>query len=180
MHRTALICAISLTGILGLASCAATPADPPSVVEPAAEPATSAETEEAPAEDDAAAESDDAATGGETTIPDGARAGSPEFPFPVPADWEELEPFTQDKIGKDIAMSAVYAHPGDAESAAATYGQLLKDAGFSVADNPVGAITNDASLSVEGNVAGTYYVGGLDFDTDAAGTPRVRINLTED
>ncbi|MGO3147386.1 MAG: hypothetical protein ACTIJ6_06880 [Leucobacter sp.] len=116
----------------------------------------------------------------ETTIPEGALAASSDFPFPVPEGWDELEPFTEEKIGKDTAMSAVYAHPGDAETAAATYETILKAAGFDAYSHPLGELTNAASLMAEGTVNGVAYAGGLDFDTNSEGVARVRINLTEE
>lgn len=176
MHRLAAVCTLALVGVLGLASCASTSAEPQPAIESTAGPATGT----SPADESDSDEPGSGADVTDTTIPDGARAATPEFPFPVPDGWEEMEPFTEEKIGKAMAMSAVYAHPGDAETAAETYGQLLKAAGFDVHSNPLGEVTNDASIMVEGAVNGVAYKGGLDFDTNAGGTARVRINLTED
>lgn len=186
MRRTTATFALVLAGMLGLTSCASDPTDPPA----ADESGTTAESEDTAdaadaAADDSADDADsadedapDAAT--ETTIPAGAYAASADFPFPIPEGWEEIYPFTEEKIGKSAAMTAAYAHPGDAESAAATYEELLSSAGFVAYENPVGALTNAASLMVEGVVNGVAYKGPLDFDTDSEGTNRVAINLTEE
>lgn len=180
MRRTTATCALVLAGMVGLTSCASDPAETP----PADEAVTNAQSEDASDDTDdsadaAADDSDDSAdTAAETTIPDGAYAASADFPFPIPEGWEEIYPFTEEEIGKSAAMTAAYSYPGDAESAAATYEDILNSAGFVAYANPVGALTNAASLMVEGVVNGVAYKGPLDFDTDSEGTNRVAINLT--
>jgi len=113
-------------------------------------------------------------------VPEGARPGSAGFPFPVPVDWEELEPFQVIKIGKDPAMAAAFIYPGDADAAAESYQELLEAAGFTIHPNPLGDVVNAASFIAEGLVDGVAYSGTLDFDEIADGTPRVAINLTAD
>ncbi|MGM7672021.1 hypothetical protein ACSU1G_33525 [Microbacterium sp. A93] len=122
-------------------------------------------------------EDDDASS---TVIPAGARPASAAFPFPMPEDWPELDAFAEEKIGKDIAMSGTLSFPGDAQSASATYQKLLEDAGYEIHANPLGEQVHLASFVVKGKVDGTGYSGTIDFDTDAADTPRTVINLTED
>lgn len=117
--------------------------------------------------------------GNETTMPSGARPASDSFPFPVPEDWAELHPFTEEKIGASMAMVATYEFPGDAKSAAALYEQLLKSGGFEAYPYAPGELVNDASLMVEGTVSGEDYKGGIDFDTTAEGTQRASIHLQE-
>src|SRR5690554_1260596 len=39
----------------------------------------------------------------EVSIPAGARAASADFPFPVPEGWDEIEAFTEEKVGKSVA-----------------------------------------------------------------------------
>lgn len=176
LHRKVAVFTLFLAGVFGLAACASSTAAPV----PASEAASSEAPSRASAEDqDSDSQSDGGAAAGEASIPSGARAASAEFPFPVPEEWQELEPFVEGTIGKDTAMSAIYAHPGDAETAAGVYEQILKAAGFDAYANPVGALTNDASLMAEGLVNGVAYKGSLDFDTNAEGVARVRINLIE-
>lgn len=130
---------------------------------------------------DSATSGDDADAGGtETTIPSGARAGSDSFPFPVPEDWIEIDPFTEGKIGGSMGMSASYEFVGDAETTATSYEDLLRTAGFVIHPNPLGAAVNDASFIVEGTVNGDKYKGTIDFSTIADGTPRAAINLQQD
>lgn len=174
-RRVAAVCTLGLVGVLGLASCASLSGEP----QPASQSTPDPSPDSAHTDDSDGSDSGDADVA-KSTIPDGARAASPDFPFPVPEGWEEMEPFTEEKIGKSVAMSAIYAHPGDAETAANTYSQLLKAAGFDAYSYQLGAVTNDASLMVEGAVNGVAYKGPLDFDTDADGTSRVRINLTQE
>lgn len=38
-------------------------------------------------------------------MPDGARAGSADFPFPLPQDWPEQNTFYEDKLGGDQVVS---------------------------------------------------------------------------
>lgn len=174
MHRTVVIGTLALVGILGLASCASPSAEPQSVSqhESAAATDTGSSTDNNESDSDTSDMTD-------STIPDGAHAATADFPFPIPDGWEEIAPFTEEKIGKSLAMSAVYARPDDAKAAADTYSQLLKNAGFEIHANPTGEVVHDASFIVEGVVNGVVYKGGLDFDTDANGTARVVINLTE-
>jgi hypothetical protein len=174
MHRTVAICALALAGMLGLASCASPSTEAPSVSE-AESPAA---TDTAPGVDTNESESDSSGMT-DSSIPDGAHAATADFPFPIPDGWEEINPFTEEKIGKSLAMSAVYTRPADAQAAADTYIQLLKNAGFEIHANPTGELVHDASFIAEGVINGVVYKGGLDFDTDANGTARVVINLTE-
>lgn len=134
---------------------------------------------DAEAPDAEAADADEGIQGtGE--MPAGLRPGSDDFPFPVPEDWPELTPFGSEKVGKKTVMHAIFEYPGDAEEAAATYRSLLEEAGFNAYDSPLGAQVNDASLYVDGVVAGVPHSGGIDFDTDFEGTPRAIINLVVD
>src|SRR5690606_10887312 len=112
------------------------------------------------------------------TIPAGARAGSADFPFPVPESWAELDSFAEEKVGKDIAMYAAYEYPGEATAAAEHYKSLLSAAGYQVRDDPLGALTNQAALWVEGPVNGEPYHGGITFDSHADGSQRAIIHLT--
>lgn len=173
MNRTLAASALLLASLLGITACAAETPDAGSADEPkvAAETSTPAD----PVDD----ESTDSETL-DTSMPQGARAGSVTFPFPVPEDWPELEPFAEEKIGKDVGLYASFGFPGDAASASATYQSLLKVAGFQIHPNPLGEQVHDASFVVEGRVDGSAYSGTLDFDTIADGTQRVAINLTED
>lgn len=174
MHRTVVIGTLALAGIFGLASCASSFAEPQSVSqsEPAAATDTASSTDNNEPDSDASDMTD-------STIPDGAHAATADFPFPIPDGWEEIEPFTEEKIGKSISMSAIYTRPDDATAAADTYSQLLEKAGFEIHANPTGEMVHDASFIAEGVINGVVYKGGLDFDTDANGTARVVINLTE-
>ncbi|WP_168625639.1 hypothetical protein [Cryobacterium sp. BB307] len=164
----AVVVAFALTGC---ASDAPAPADPP----PAAAEADKTSDENASSDDSA-----ERPAGGDVTIRTGARAASTEFPFPVPEDWEELEPFTAGKIGKDASMSASYRFPGDARSAADLYMALLNEAGFPTDNYPLGEVVNDASLLGKGYVNGQAYAGIINFATIHDGTQRAVINLVED
>lgn len=125
--------------------------------------------------------SDPAASGdGAESMPDGARPGSADFPFPVPQDWPEQNTFHEDKIGKDISWSGSFVYPGDSQAAAATYRQLLEGAGFIIHPNPLGEVVNEASFIAEGKVNGVAYTGPLDFDVQLGGDQVVSINLTKD
>lgn len=115
----------------------------------------------------------------ETTMPEGARPASADFPFPVPAGWTELAAFAEEKVGKNIAMSATYGFTGEPDAASEAYQRLLEAAGYEIHPNPLGEQVHDASFIAKGKVNGTDYAGTLDFDTDAAGTPRVVINLSQ-
>lgn len=172
MNRTLAAIAVLLLGAAGLTACATdAPASGLST------PPASSSTQES-----ASSNGGDAVEPGtsNSVMPEGARPGSAEFPFPVPEDWPELMPFTEEKIGKALGMSASYEHPGDATSAAETYRQLLEKAGFDVHPNPLGEQVHAASIIAKGDIEGVDYSGTLDFDTDAENTPRVVINLTQD
>jgi len=167
--RTALIGgAIALL----LAGCAAEPGTTAPAVEPPASSDNDMNTTE-PEKTDSGTDS------GTTTMPPGARPASDEFPFPVPEGWREIAPFTEEKIGKKLAMTALYEFPGDAESAAATYKALLDSAGYSLQPNLIGEVVHDATFIVEGPVAGTRYSGGIDFDTMADGVQTAVIHLVK-
>lgn len=160
--------------ILALIGCAGEP----TATDP--EPGIQAESvieEEAPA-----TEADDSAEAAstETTIPRGARPASDTFPFPVPEDWAEVEPFMEEKIGGSMGMYGTYEYPGDANSAATLYEDLLKSAGFIIHPNPLGETVHEASFIVEGNVNGNNYTGGIDFDAVADGMQLASINLQQD
>lgn len=158
----------SLAG-LTLVGCAASPTPP------AAPPCEqSADVDDAPAEDVA----DEGAGAGETTIPAGARAASPDFPFPVPEDWAELDPFLEEKLGKDITMYGSVEYPGDAKTAAAHYRELLVAAGFDAYPYGPGELTNEASLAAEGVVAGEMRIAIINFDVHADGLQRVSITVS--
>ncbi|MGB3375314.1 MAG: hypothetical protein WBA87_09260 [Microbacterium sp.] len=133
----------------------------------------------APQESESPDSADDAPVA-DAVIPQGARPASAEFPFPVPEDWPELMPFAEEKIGKAVGMSASFGHPGEAAADAQAYRQLLEQAGFTIDSNPLGEQVHAASFIAKGAISGSAYSGTLDFDTDADGTPRVMINLTED
>lgn len=139
-----------------------------------------AQASAAPQESEASESAASDAPPADSTIPAGARAASEQFPFPVPEDWPELMAFTEEKIGKAVGMSGSFAHPGEAQSDAEVYRQLLKRAEFAIHPNPLGEQVHAASFIVEGAIQGTAYSGTIDFDTDAGGTQRVVINLTED
>lgn len=111
---------------------------------------------------------------------EGARAAGTDFPFPVPADWAEYEPFAEEKIGGSVGVYGSLVFPGDAASASATYQALLTDAGYLVHPHPLGETVHDAAFIVEGPIDGVAYSGELSFDTIADGTQRVAINLTQD
>lgn len=174
MRRTVVIGTLALAGMFGLASCASPSAESP----PAGQREPAVATDTAPGADNNASDSETSDMA-DSSIPDGAYAATADFPFPIPDGWEERAPFTEEKIGKSLAMSAVYARPDDAQTAADTYRQLLKRAGFEIHANPVGDTVHEASFIVEGVIKGVVYKGGLDFDTGADGTARVVINLTE-
>ena len=114
------------------------------------------------------------------SIPSGAVTASETFPFPIPENWAELDAFTEKKVGKDVAMYAAYEYPGEAADAAEYYKSLLALAGYQVRDDPLGALTNQASVWVEGPVNGVFYKGNIAFDSYADGTQRAVINLTEE
>src|SRR5690606_8546672 len=139
---------IAVLAALSLAGCAATPELAPA--EPA-EPSV-AVGEESTTTD--GSDDDAAPAAGETTIPDGARAASPDFPFPVPEDWAELDPFVEEKLGKDITMAGSVEYPGDAKAAAKHYQELLIAAGFDAYPYGPGELTNQASIAAEGTVNG--------------------------
>lgn len=172
MKRIFATIAVLFLGITGLAACA-TDAPSSSLSE-----APVAEATQESASPDAGDSGEPAAAA--TAMPDGARPARSEFPFPVPADWPELTPFTEEKIGKNIGMSAVYGFPEDATSAAESYRQLLEKAGFTVHPHPLGEQVHAASFVAEGSIDGVGYSGTLNFDTDVEGTHRVVINLTRD
>ena len=166
MKRTLAASAVLISCLLIVTGCATASPEPESP-----EAATPVDVQESAAPE---------AEVSKTVMPQGARPGSATFPFPVPEDWPELSPFVEEKIGKDLGMSAVFGHPGDAASAAATYRKLLEDAGFKIHPNPLGEQVHAASFVAEGDINDADFSGTLDFDTDAAGTPRVVINLTQD
>lgn len=172
MKHTIPATALLLISMMGLTGCATDTAGLGSADLPG-----SGESRE---ETNSGSETADAAQPTEYVMPAGARPASADFPFPVPDGWPELTPFTQDKIGKDISMSATFGHPGDAKAASASYQQLLEKAGYQNHPNPLGEQVHAASFVTKGHVNGTAYSGTLDFDTDASGTQRVVINLTED
>lgn len=165
MKRILVTSALVFSGLLVVTGCATGTPAPDSPEAPAG--AEVQESSEAEAEDS------------KTVMPQGARPGSADFPFPVPQDWPELSPFVEEKIGKKMGRHAVFGHPGDAASAAATYRSLLEEAGFAIHPNPLGEQVHAASFVAKGDVDGVDVAGTLDFDTDAAGTHRVVINLTE-
>ena len=173
MTRSFTTTALVLAGLLSLTGCAA---EAPVAGSPDEQGITDAGQES----EATAVESDEAAEGSETTMPPGARPASADFPFPVPEGWPELDPFTEEKLGKNLAMSGSVIYPGDAQSAAATYQQLLQEAGFQIHPHPLGEQVNAASFIVTGRIDGVVYAGGLDFDTDFNGNQRVAINLVED
>lgn len=174
---TSIVASLSTAALL-LTGCSAT--DEETIDPPVAAADSEPTSQEQPASGDDSRDSSTDSASGDVTIPAGARAASPEFPFPVPEDWEELEPFVQDTIGKDVSMSAMYRFPGDARAAADHYMELLNEAGFSTTNYAPGELTNDAALFGEGRINGQAYSGMISFDTDAAGTQRASINLTED
>lgn len=158
---------------VGLAGCGGEPA-------PASEPTVTdaggvdtSDTDEAGTE-----QTQDGDVGsGTVSIPDGAREASADFPFPVPADWPELRPFSEEETGGSMAMSAGYEFPGDAEAAAALYADLLRSAGYEVYDFPNPGF--DASFLVDGTVNGTPYGGGVMFQHNADGSQVANVILTE-
>lgn len=170
MNRILATTALLLVGMLGITGCASE--------QPAAE--SSESTESAGTEQKTGSDTAEQNEAVAPAMPDGARPGSADFPFPVPADWAELAPFAEEKIGKDIAMYAMFEYPGDAASASDTYQRLLEEAGYTIHPNPLGEQVHAASFIAEGEVDGVAYAGTLDFDTDAGGTPRVTINLAQD
>lgn len=169
MNRILAITTLILFSMLGVTACAAEP--------DTAQPSAPAVLEE-PANSDS--EETDKPAEAEAVMPEDARPGSADFPFPVPKDWTELEPFVEEKIGKDIGMFVMLEYPGDAESASETYQRLLEEAGYAIHPNPLGEQVHAASFVVKGGVAGVDYSGTIDFDTDAVGTQRVLVNLTQD
>lgn len=172
MNRTLAVLAALLLGATGLTACAAeSPASPPKEA-PAIQSSTDADPEDA--DEPAAPE------GKASVMPPGARPASAEFPFPVPEDWAENWPFTEEKIGKEMGMAGSFVYPGDAASAAEEYKQLLQQAGFEIHPNPLAEQVNQAAFIAEGDVNGVRYSGTLDFDTDAEGTQSVSINLQKD
>lgn len=173
MNRLLATGALLIAGLLGMTACAS---EPP-VAAPGDAPSTSQDSQVA---EQPSAEETAGAVQSETIMPSGARPGSADFPFPVPADWTDLDAFVEEKIGKSRAMSANFSYTGDANAAAAIYRQLLEEAGYVIHANPLGEQVHAASFIAEGPVAGVQYKGTLDFDTDAAGTQRVVINLTEE
>lgn len=164
MNRSLVTAALLLAGLLGITACASEKSDKES------------------ANSSATATKEPVAKGSEakSVMPQGAKPGSADFPFPVPQDWTELEPFTEGKLGKDISMAASFGFPEDAISAAEAYQRLLEEAGFEIHPNPLGEQVNDAAFIAKGKVNGANYSGTLDFDADADGTQRVAINLTKD
>lgn len=115
----------------------------------------------------------------DTSIPAGAYAAQGEFPFPIPEGWTELDPFTEDTLGKDASMYGSVEYPGDAKDAAAVYLDVLRAAGFDAYAYAPGEMTNQASLAAEGRINGTPYIAILDFDVHADGYQRVSINAVE-
>jgi hypothetical protein len=172
MKHTFPATALLLISLIGLTGCATDTAEPGS-----ADPTGPGESQGQTSPDTETADADKPT---EYVMPAGASPASADFPFPIPDGWPELEPFTEGKIGKDLAMSAVFGHPGDAKAASATYQQLLEKAGYQIHPNPLGEQVHAASFITEGHVDGTAYSGTIDFDTDASGTQRVVINLTVD
>lgn len=177
MNRTLTIAALLLTVGMGITACAS-PAETELPESSTSDGTQGPVTPESKDSDEA--EQPGTSAEREYTMPDGARPGSTDFAFPVPKDWPELVPFAEEKIGKDLAMSASFEFPGDAKSAAAAYKQLLEQAGYEIHPNPLGEQVHDASFIAKGQVGGVDYAGTLDFNTDAAGTQDVMINLTED
>lgn len=116
-------------------------------------------------------------TPAETTIPAGAVAAIESFPFPVPEDWIERIAFEEIEIGASEAMSATYEFSGDFTAAASMYRDMLNTAGFTSEDYPLGEMTNDASITVDGVINGVTYSGTVDFDTHADGYQRATIDL---
>ncbi len=173
MNRTLTISGLLVIILCGATACASEPAQ--SGLPAEVQTDTQHQGSESTAQDSAPEE-----VSAETTMPSGARPGSSDFPFPVPTDWLELEPFTEEKIGKARAMTASFVFPGDAQSASVAYQKLLNEAGFELHPNPLGEQVNAASFIVKGNISGAQYAGSLDFDTIADGTQRVAINLAED
>jgi hypothetical protein len=168
MRARLLAVLLGTVGVIALTGCAA------SVPEPAPTSAIDSEAVDQHTTDEESA--DAPAT---TTIPAGARAASADFPFPVPEDWAEHEPFAEEKIGGSAGVYGSLVFPGDAASAAASYQALLRDAGYAVHPHPLGEVTHDAAFIVEGPIDGVAYSGQISFDTIADGTPRVAINLTQ-
>ena len=162
---------IAVLAALSLAGCAATPELAPA--EPA-EPSV-AVGEESTTTD--GSDDDAAPAAGETTIPDGARAASPDFPFPVPEDWAELDPFVEEKLGKDITMAGSVEYPGDAKAAAKHYQELLIAAGFDAYPYGPGELTNQASIAAEGTVNGELRIAIINFDVHADGHQRASITV---
>lgn len=114
------------------------------------------------------------------SIPDGAYAASGNLLFPIPEGWNELEPLTEGKLGKDITTSGSVEYPGDAQGDAATYLEVLKAAGFNAYTYAPGELTNKASLAAEGFIDGTEYFAMLNFDEHADGFQRVSITIVEE
>jgi hypothetical protein len=166
----------SLAG-LALVGCAAMPSIPQTAPN---EPDTGVSDETGTTDVDTDESSDESAGGTEITIPDGARAASAEFPFPVPEGWAELGPFAESKLGKDMTMSGSYEYPGDAKVAAAEYMALLTAAGFNAYTYAPGELTNKASIAAEGIINGKPYFALLNFDVHADGYQRVSIIAIEE
>lgn len=174
MNRT-LTSALAIACLLGASACTADTSAPPPATEASATTTTEGDSSPAPSDADSSP-----APAAADVMPEGARPASTDFPFPVPEGWTELYPFTEEKIGKDLAMSGAFEFPGDAATASATYSQLLEEAGFEIHPNPLGEQVHAASFVVKGTVQGVAYAGTLDFDTDAEGTQQVAIDLPED
>lgn len=164
-----LVTALATFSLLGCAASPSTPAAPP------AEPEVELEQEVDAQEN---ADETNGAPGGETSIPTGARAASADFPFPVPADWAELDPFVEEKVGKDITMYGAVEYPGDAKTAAAHYRELLIAAGFDAYPYAPGELTNQASLAAEGVVDGEMRLAIINFDVHADGSQRASIHVS--
>lgn len=158
------------------------PTDPPAG-EPAVTQEQSAAAEQLVAPEQGGAD-EPADTGdpapAEIVMPDDAQPGSDEFPFPVPGGWENLEPFAEVQVGGDMRMYAIYEYTGDADSASATYQDLLTSAGYAVSANPMLEVTNAAAFTVEGPVNGEQHTGSVAFDTNAEGVQRAIIDLQQD
>lgn len=174
------VCGLVTLAVVGCGADA--PASDPAVdASPAQEQSTAPEQLEA---DESAAPEEPEITENqssvEITMPDGAEPGSDEFPFPVPREWAQLDPFEEVKVGASMRMYAAYEHTGDAASAAAMYRDLLTSAGYTITANPLLEVTNDAAFTVEGPVNGDPHTGSVAFDKNAEGVQRAVIDLQKD
>lgn len=169
---------MALVGCGADAPTADPPVDDPVVTQEQSDAAEQPEADEPVATDESADTEDQAP--GETSMPDEAQPGSDEFPFPVPKEWEELEPFAETQVGGDMRMYAIYEYTGDADTASTTYQDLLTSAGYVVSANPLLEVTNDAAFTVDGPVNGEPHTGSVAFDTNAEGVQRAIIDLQQD